>query len=68
MGCGSNVPTLIYMMISVNIVYSKEAIREIDEYINSKSYIIGARGEFASSAATAIPNRVFKAFTGVVTE
>lgn len=50
-------------MVSCNIVYSNEAIQEIDDYLNSRKSIVGPDGKFATSADTAIPKRAFLAFT-----
>ena len=49
--------------VSVTIVYSREATREIDNLLASKKSIIGANGKLIGSADTNIPARVFSAFT-----
>lgn len=50
-------------MVSVNILYSKEANEEIDRYLNSKQFIIGPTGGFLNSTDTAIPKRVMLSLT-----
>lgn len=50
--------------ISVNILYTKEAIEEVDTYLNSRRSILDPKGQFKFSADTAIPKRVCLAFTG----
>ena len=52
-----------HMMTSCNIIYSKEAIAEIDALLNSRKSILAPDGRFLASANTAIPKRVFAAFT-----
>ena len=52
------------MTVSANIVYSKEAIAEIEVNLNSKKSIIGPRGNFLFSADTLIAERVMRSFTG----
>lgn len=49
--------------ISVNVIYSKEAVAEIDALLASKRSVVGPDGRFIASADTAIPGRVFNAWT-----
>lgn len=56
------------MTVSANIVYSNEAIKEIEKNLKSKSSVIGPRGNFLFSADTLIAQRVMRAFTGPVVQ
>ena len=50
--------------ITLNILFSREAIEEINRTLNSRSYVINTKGTLISSANTNIPKRVFLAWTG----
>lgn len=51
-------------MISVNILYSNEAIEEINRNLGSRNQLIDSKGKLVTSANTLIPERTFLALSG----
>lgn len=52
------------LMVTVNIMMTKEANDEIKKNLNRKNVIVGPRGGFLFDAGKLIPQRTFLAFTG----
>lgn len=52
------------LMVTVNIMMTKEANDEIKRNLNRKDAVIGPRGGFLFNAGKLIPKRTFLAFTG----
>jgi hypothetical protein len=52
------------MTSSLNIVYSDEAVEEVNKYLASKRYYVGVDGKFSFSANTATVEYVLRNMTG----